>query len=144
MSTAIHIATKAFRAEIDGETIDVAKGERVIATHELIRRYPEHFRGRGLSEELQIRSDRVEELNEQATRTTASEPVSRAGIAEREQERFWTRVDKELHRDDRSSEERREQTFYDEALRQVEDAEAARMRDDAIAIGEAWHGRLGG
>ena len=136
--TAIHVATKAFRAEIDGETIDVAEGERVIAGHALISRYPQHFRARQLREELAIRSRRVEELREQAARPASREPVSEAGRAARREEDFWrsTRVMLERTREDQpTSEERREQAFFDRALAQIEDVdtrELAEVNADAV------------
>ena len=140
--TPIKIALQRFVAEIDGERIVVEEGERVIATHELVSRYPEHFRERGLEEELAIRAACVAEMRAQGTRPASSEPLSRAGRQEREEERFWRSVDRELHRDTRTTEERTEDAFYEQAIAQLERSDATRARDERIELNEMWAGRL--
>ena len=140
MSTAIQIATQSFVADT-GERVE--KGERVVDGHDLCRRYPQHFRAFTLDDELRVRSDRVRELADRAVgEPHRAEPLSRAGREEQREDNFWRSVDRELHRDVRTSEERTTDEFYDRALDQVERLDSARLAELTDGYREAWGGRL--
>jgi hypothetical protein len=153
-TTPVKIATRAFVAEIGGERIDIAEGERVVAGHEIVAAYPDHFRTRELEEELAIRSDWVAEMRRQEDeRRAPREPLSRAARAEREATRFWDGVTRELERtapDQPTREERQEQAFFDRALAQIEESdtrELAEFNDEAardFGFDRGWSRRVSG
>ena len=140
------VATRSFPVRLDGQDDEIIAGRtRCDPNHPLVRQYPDAWREEGLADELRIRSECVDAIRAAEERDTRTrEPLSRAGREERRQEEFWRSVDRQLHRDDRSSEERTEQDFYDRALAQIEESDAARVRDERIELGEAWYGRLEG
>jgi hypothetical protein len=125
------VATRTFSyIDDDGVRDEIVAGrDRIADDHPLARAFPGSWREEGLEDELKVRSAWVAEMRRaEDERRAPSEPLSRAGRAEREELRFWSQVDQQLHRDDRSSEERREADFYDRALTQIEDLEAAATR----------------
>jgi hypothetical protein len=126
------IATRAFVAEIGGERIDITEGERVDPSHDLVRRYPQHFRTRELAEELALRSARIADLHDDTRRVTSHAPLTERGRREREEANFWNGVQRQLERtapDRLSSAERREQDFYDQAIAQFEQSGTRELAD---------------
>jgi hypothetical protein len=139
----MRIATQSFIAEVDGERIEIVAGvDRVAPDHPIATKYPQHFRSRGLEEELQIRSERVDDLASRDFSASGSTPVSRAGRAERDAANFWTRVQRDLDRtapDLPTSAERAEQEFFDTAIVQLEES-GTRELAEANAEAERAYG----
>ena len=144
--TAMMIAKRTFTfTDRDGSHGEVTAGERIVADHALVGDFPDEFREQGLADELKIRSDWLAHVNERAARPAGRTPVSEAGKREAQEADFWRASEALLERtrdDQPTAEERRPEDFYSRALQQIEDSDAARMRDERIALNEAWHGRL--
>ena len=140
------VATKSFSyIDDDGVRDEIVAGrDRIADDHPLARAFPDCWREEGLADELKLRSAWVAEMRraEEERHTSTREPVSRAGRAEREEERFWSQVDRELHRDERSAAERAEQRVFDEGIRQIERLDEARLREETADLTEMWAGRL--
>ena len=140
---AMKVATRTFTyTHTDGSRGEVVAGERIVADHALVRDFPAEFRDFGLGDELAVRSARVEELREHAARPAGREPVSRAGRAERDELRFWSQVDQQLHREEYTRAERAEQQIFDDGLRQIERRDEARLAEQTDEYRTLWAGRL--
>lgn len=142
------IAKRAFTASARGyESEPIAEGERLDATHPIVKAHPEMFRAREVAEELAIRSARIAELNDPARGLATSEPLSAAGRQQRDEDAFWRSVDTMLHRPERVDPE---QAIYDRGLELIEthartvvDDETERWASEYrwTESTEAWHRR---
>jgi hypothetical protein len=140
------VATKDFSFVYDGERDEAIAGmTRVEAGHELVERFPDCWRDmtdeEELRHELQVRSDRVRQLQRDADRPTGRRRGGGDGDwpehvrRQRDEKRFWDRMLNEL---DPIVDE------HDPALDAVEafdEARAAEWHDDVLEAG--WHGRIG-
>jgi hypothetical protein len=140
----VHVATAGFRAELDGEVYVVEAGERVVASHPLVRRFPDRFREFGLAEELHVRSERVRELADRDF--SARRPqLTEAGRAEQRERRFWDSTTELLEAtgDYRaSSEDPALQAVCDAGLEQADRVDQARVHAEQDEMNEMWRGEL--
>jgi hypothetical protein len=139
------IATRSFTFTDAYGSGEVVKGERVDSGHELVKMFPDAWRDFTLQDELRIRSDCIADMNERAARPAGRAPVSEAGKREAREADFWRATEALLERtalNQPTSEEQREQAFYDQALASLESMDTRELAEvNADAVRDYWFDR---